>query len=65
MWTVSDVKFVLKKLKPNKSQDPNGHSNELIQGGGDDLIIAITKVMNNIRPQQIYPECLQPCNLTT
>ena len=40
-------------------------SNELIQGGGNDLHLAILKLMNNIKTQQKFPECLEPCNITS
>ena len=58
MWSVEDVKFVINQLKQKKSRDPHGYSNELAQGGGDDLFIPITKFMNNIKSQQTFPEFL-------
>ena len=47
-WSVEDVKYVVKHLKKKKSRDSHGVSNELIQCGGDDLLLAITiqKVTN-------------------
>ena len=52
-------------MKKKKSRDPCGYSNELMQGGGDDLELAILKLMNNIKRQQTFPECLEPCNITS
>ena len=34
--------YVVKHLKKKKSRDSHGVSNELIQCGGDDLLLAIT-----------------------
>ena len=42
-----------------------GLSNELIQCGGPDLILAITMMMNNIKTQQTFPESLESCNITS
>ena len=64
-WKTENVKYVIKHLKKKKSRDPYGYSNELIQEGGDDLVLAITKLMNNMKSQQIFPECLNPCNITS
>ena len=66
MWSVSDVKIMVNQLKQRKkSRDPHGFSNELIQGGGDDLYFAITNLVNNIKSQKIFHESLQSCNLTS
>ena len=64
-WTTENVKNVIKQLKKKKSCDPYGYSNELIQEGGNDLLLSITKLMNNVKTQQVFPECLEPCNVTS
>ena len=64
-WTEANVKRVIKELKKKKSRDPHGYSNEIIQEGGGDLQSAILKLMNNIKTQQTFPECLEPCNITS
>ena len=64
-WTNENVKRVVKELKKKKSRDPHGYSNEIMQAGGEDLELAIVKMMNNIKRQQIFPECLEPCNITS
>ena len=64
-WSHEDVKYVIKNLKKKKSRDPLGFSNELIQNGGNDLHAAIVKMMNNIKKQQVVPQCLKPCNITS
>jgi hypothetical protein len=33
--------------------------------GGNDLIEAVMNCMNNIKEQQIFPKCLQGCNVTS
>ena len=64
-WTEEDVKYVVKNLKKKKSRDPHGYSNELIQCGGQDVLSAVTKLMNNIKRQQTFPQSLQACNITS
>ena len=64
-WTEEDVKYVVKNLKKNKSRDPHGYSNELIQCGGQDVLSAVTKLMNSIKRQQTFPQSLQACNITS
>ena len=55
---------MIKYLKKKKSRDPHGYSNELIQNGGKDVTVAITKLMNGIKSSQQFPECLKACNIT-
>ena len=64
-WSHTDVQSVVKNLKKKKSRDPHGYSNEIFQCGGKDVINAITMLMNNIKRDQIFPECLQSCNITS
>ena len=65
-WTVADVKSVLKKLKSGKSKDPYDLSNELFQPhvAGNDLILAITKLMNRIKSELSFPSPMNVCNVT-
>ena len=65
-WTVKDVKVAIKHLKRGKSKDPLGYPNELFKEevAGGDLILAITKLMNRIKEEQIIPECLSVANVT-
>ena len=56
---------MVRNLKKKKSRDPLGYSNELIQCGGKDVISAITKLMNAIKKQQKFPQCLTSCNITS
>ena len=64
-WTIENVKRVIDELKKKKSRDPHGYSNEIIQSGGHDLHLAVLKLMNNIKTQQKFPACLEPCNITS
>ena len=65
-WTVDDVKYVLKSLKPKISKDPYEMPNELfiLNNAGEDLISALTALMNQIKEQQVFPDCLRLCNVT-
>ena len=62
---MDSVQNVIKHLKKHKTCDPHGISNELLQGGGSDVTLAVTKLMNGIKRQQEYPQCLQSCDITS
>ena len=66
-WTLKDLEKVLKHLKNNKSRDPFGLSNELFKenAAGDDLKLAILKLVNRIKSEQIFPEILQMCDISS
>ena len=66
-WTMEDLELVLKKLKRKKSRDAMGYANELFRPevAGDDLKAAILKMMNRIKKEQIFPESLELCNITS
>ena len=66
-WTLEDLEKVLKQLKNNKSRDPLGLCNELFKPevAGDDLKLAILRLMNKIKKEQVYPECMQLCNISS
>ena len=65
-WTLEDVKVVLRDLKKKISKDPYDLPHELFLwfNAGDDLVLAILKLMNKMNDQLIFPECLQICNVT-
>ena len=66
-WTLSDLEKVLKSLKKQKSRDPHGLANDLFRPGvaGDDLKLAVLKLMNMIKNHQTYPRCLELCNISS
>ena len=66
-WDMADLDIVLKKLKNNKSRDPHGLVNELFKDetAGEDLKVAILHLMNRIKDEQIYPKCLELCNISS
>ena len=66
-WTMKEIDTVLKGLKRNKSRDPNGLANELFkeEAAGTDLKDAILALMNRIKEEQIYPKCLELCNISS
>ena len=65
-WTIKDVKSVLSSLKARKSKDSYDLPNEIFKPEvtGDDLIIAVTKVMNIIKNELSYPTLLELCSVT-
>jgi hypothetical protein len=66
-WTMSDLQKVLNQLKNNKSRDPMGFANELFKpsNAGSDLQAATLKLMNQIKSDQIFPDILKSCNITS
>ena len=58
---------MLKNLKKEKSRYPHGLTNELLgpDVAGDDLKLAVLKLMNKIKDEQIYPKCLELCNISS
>ena len=62
-----EVEKVLKNLKNGVSRDPLGYANEIFNPkvAGDDLINAITKLVNRIKTEQVFPQCLQDCNISS
>ena len=66
-WTMNDLEKVLKSLKKNKARDPLGLANEIFHPdvAGEDLKIAILKLMNKIRFDQRYPEALELRNISS
>jgi hypothetical protein len=66
-WSMDDLNTVLKSLKTKKSRDPHDLANEIFKPdvAGDDLKQAILKLMNRIKAEQLYPKCLELCNITS
>ena len=64
---MQDLEAVLKKLKKQKCRDPYGLANDLFRPevAGDDLKLAIINLMNKIKEEQIYPECLEVCDISS
>ena len=65
MWTMDDLKYVLKQLDNDKSRDTDGFANEIFKVAGEDLLEAVLKLMNIIKERQEYPRGLENCNITT
>ena len=66
-WTMGELNVVLKNLKKQKSRDPYGLANDIFRPevAGNDLKKAILILMNKIKEEQIYPECLELCNISS
>ena len=66
-WTKKQLEFVLKNLKKNKSRDPMDIVNELfhLNVAGEDLKNAVLILMNRIKEEQVFPEALELCNISS
>ena len=66
-WSMKDLDIVLKNLKKQKSRDPHGLANDLFlpDVAGDDLKLAVLKLMNEIKEKQVFPKCLELCNISS
>ena len=66
-WTMKQLETVLNYLKKNKSRDPLGYANDIfkLEVAGDDLKEAILILVNRIKKEQIYPEALELCDITS
>ena len=60
-WNLIDLEEGLKNLKNNKAGDAVGYINELYKPEviGSDLNLALLKLMNKIKQQQILPHTLE------
>ena len=58
---------VRKHPKKDKSRDPLGFCNELFQPevAEDVLKLALLKLMNRIKQDQVFSECLELCNVSS
>ena len=66
-WTLDQLDVVLNYLKKDKSRDPLGLANELFQPSvaGKDLKLALLKLVNRIKEEQLYPEALEEYNISS
>ena len=64
---MDDLNIVLEKLKNEKSPDPFGFVNELFKPNvaGQDLKLAILKLVNRIKEEGRLPDILKYCNITS
>ena len=66
-WDLADLTEAIKSFKNNKSSDAFGFINELFKPSviGSDLKLELPKLMNKIKETQVYPQCLEACNITS
>ena len=66
-WTLRELDIVLSTLKGNKSRDPLGFANEMFSksNAGDDLKLALLKLMNQIKNDQKLPDVMKLCNISS
>ena len=64
---MDELEDVIKFLKTKKSRNPYGLINELFKpnAAGDDLKTALLIMMNRIKKEQIFPEQLEQCTLSS
>jgi hypothetical protein len=64
--TMRQLEVVLKGLNTNKARDPDGLSNILLMNkiGGFDLKLALLKMFNDIKNEQVYPDILELSDIT-
>ena len=57
----------MKELGQKKSRDADGYANEvfMLSVAGDDLQLAVLKLLNIIKDKQQFPEALTKCNITS
>ena len=66
-WSMEDLEKATSDLENGKARDALDYANELFKKevAGTDLKEAVLKLMNLIKSKQKYPECLEPCNITS
>ena len=66
-WTRVEVERAMKGLKSKKSRDPTNLANKLFDPkvAGDDLVEAVQNLMNRIKSDLVYPECLKLVNISS
>jgi hypothetical protein len=66
-WSMADIELAVKDLDNNKARDALEYANELFKEGvsGEDLKLALLKLMNHIKDKHEYPEAMEHCNITS
>ena len=66
-WSMEDLEKATSDLENGKARDALDYANKLFKKevAGTDLKEAVLKRMNLIKRKQKYPECLEPCNITS
>ena len=64
-WDMEDLQYVIKNLKKNMSRDADGFANELfmLKVAGDDLLLAVFKLLNKIKDKQGFPDTHTKLNI--
>ena len=66
-WSIEDLEIVLKQLKNGKSCDTLVYENLLFkpENAGTDLKQAVLKESNGMKKQQVFPQALGMCNISS
>ena len=64
---MDDLKYALKQNEKEKYRDPEKVTNELFKEdtAGDDLLLAVLKLMKKMKHLQKYPKILEKYNITS
>ena len=66
-WGIKELRDTIKSLKNNKTRDPSGLLIELFKPPviGQDLEVAILRLLNGIKSEYVIPRNIQMSNITT
>ena len=66
-WQIKELRNAIKSMKSNKTRDPSGLLVELLKPPviGQDLELAILRLVNGIKAEYIIPKVVQMANITT
>ena len=66
-WNDKDLITVLKKLKNNKSRDPDGLINEILKPNviGGNLLTGLLNLVNGVKRELWFPAFMQKANITS
>ena len=53
--TLKEIEDVIKKLDPKKAKDSSGWKNNMIKEGGQEMVLSLAKIINEVDRQQMVP----------
>ena len=65
LWTLTDLKKAISKLKDKKCRDPHGHINELYKHMGVKGLESLLSLLNRIKLEILVPDMLKLSNVST
>ena len=58
-FEVEEVRLAIKRLKRNKAPGPDGLTAEHLQGGGECVVLWLTRIINRIVELEVIPNVLK------